>query len=132
MKPESTLPMWIALAAISILCPLAFAHHGTGSSYDASKTITLKGVVTKFVWANPHSQLFFDVSDSQGNVVHWGGEMSSPGVLARVGWTRMSLKAGDKVTLTIHPSLAGTPIGVVEKVVFPDGTTACGNGCATN
>jgi hypothetical protein len=119
----------IVLGGILMFCAPAFAHHGTGSSYDSSKTITLTGVVTKFAWSNPHSQLYFDVTDDQGNVVHWGGEMSSPGVLARAGWTRNRLKTGDKVTLIMHPSLVGTPVGVVQKVVFPDGTTACGNGC---
>ena len=29
------------------------AHHGN-TSYDTSKTVTVKGTVTQYVWANPH------------------------------------------------------------------------------
>ena len=121
-------PLLIVVASLVICAPL-FAHHGTGSSYDTSKTVSLNGVVSKFVWSNPHSQLYFDVTDKQGNTVHWGGEMSSPGVLAKIGWTRNSLKPGDKVTVMVHPSLAGTPVGEVATVVLPDGRTICGDGC---
>ena len=113
----------VAMAALLMVCVPAFAHHGTGSSYDSSKTVSVTGVVDEFIWANPHSQLYVNVTDAQGNVVRWGVEMNSPGVLARAGWTRRRLKAGDKVTVTVHPSLAGTPVGVFRSIVFPDGTT---------
>jgi hypothetical protein len=113
----------ISMVVLLVLCAPAFAHHGTGSSYDSSKTVSITGVVDEFIWANPHSQLFVNVTDEQGNVVRWGVEMNSPGVLARAGWTRRKLKAGDKVTVTVHPSLAGTPVGVFRSIVFPDGTS---------
>jgi hypothetical protein len=113
----------VTMAALLMVCVPAFAHHGTGSSYDSSKTVSVTGVVDEFIWANPHSQLYVNVTDPQGNVVRWGVEMNSPGVLARAGWTRRKLKAGDKVTVTVHPSLAGTPVGVFRSIVFPDGTT---------
>jgi hypothetical protein len=113
----------ITMAALLMICASAFAHHGTGSSYDSSKTVSVTGVVDEFIWANPHSQLYVNVTDAQGSVVRWGVEMNSPGVLARAGWTRRRLKAGDKVTVTMHPSLAGTPVGVFRSIVFPDGTT---------
>ncbi len=113
----------VTMAALLMVCVPAFAHHGTGSSYDSGKTVSFTGVVDEFIWANPHSQLYVNVTDAQGNVVRWGVEMNSPGVLARAGWTRRKLKAGDKVTVTVHPSLAGTPVGVFRSIVFPDGTT---------
>jgi hypothetical protein len=98
-----------------------FAHHGTNVSYDMQKSVTLTGVVTEFVWANPHCQVYFDVTDEQGNVVHWAGENSSPGVLAKAGWTRKTMKPGDRITVTVNPSRAGTPVGVISKIVLPDG-----------
>lgn len=67
----------------------AFAHHGTNASYDITKHITLTGIVTEFVWANPHMQLYFDVKDDKGNVVHWSAEIPDPPYLAqKVGWER--------------------------------------------
>jgi hypothetical protein len=54
---------------------------------------------TEFIWVNPHSQIHLDVKDGSGKVVNWGVETNSPGILSRAGWTRRSLKAGDKITI---------------------------------
>ena len=123
----------LSLAGLLLFCVPVFAHHGTGSSYDATKQVTFTGVVDEFVWANPHSQLFVNVKGPDGTVTRWGVEMNSPGVLARAGWTRRRLKPGDEVTVTVHPSLAGTPVGVFRNIKFPDGTTYGSTGAqATN
>jgi hypothetical protein len=99
----------------------AFGHHGTNASYDMDKTVTLTGTVTEFVWSNPHCQLYFDVKDANGMVVSWGGETNSPGNLKAAGWTRDILKPGDKVTVVLHPSRAGTPVGVIQDLTLPNG-----------
>ena len=66
------------LGVLIVSSPL-MAHRGTGVSYDMKKVIALKGVVTRFAFANPHSQLYFDVTDDKGNVAHWAAEMRAPG-----------------------------------------------------
>jgi uncharacterized protein DUF6152 len=109
------------LVGLMTVCESGFAHHGTNVSYDMKKHLTMTGTVTEFVWSNPHCQLYFDVKDDKGNVVRWGGEMNSPGVLARAGWSRHELKPGDQITITLSPSKAGTHLGVVSKIVLPDG-----------
>jgi Family of unknown function (DUF6152) len=92
------------------------AHHGTNISYDEKKSITLKGTVTEFRWANPHAQIYFDAKDEKGNVAHWAGELNSPGVLSKAGWTRRIFKVGDDITITLHPSkVAGVTVGVVDR-----------------
>jgi hypothetical protein len=93
----------------------AFGHHGTNISYDHTKPITLTGTVSEFIWKNPHSQLYFDVKDAAGKVTKWGGELNSPSVLGREGWTKHQFKAGDVITLTVFPSKAGTPVGVIDR-----------------
>jgi hypothetical protein len=118
MKARSTLlGAGIALLAVAPL----FAHHGTNASYDMDKSITLTGTVTEFVWSNPHCQLYFDVKDDSGKTVSWGGETNSPGNLKNGGWTRESVKPGDKVTVLLHPSRAGTPVGVIQTVTLSNG-----------
>ena len=109
-----------------LVCGLALAgpalgHHGTNASYDLDRLVTMKGTVTEFVWINPHCQLYFDVKDDKGNVLHWGGETNSPGVLMRSGWTRKIMKPGDEITISLHPSRAGAPIGVIQRIVLSDG-----------
>jgi hypothetical protein len=110
----TTVSVFVTVTFALFAIPL-FAHHGTAASYDQSKTLTLTGVVTEFVFANPHSQIYFDVTDSSGKVVSWGGEMQSPGNLRREGWSKTTFKPGDKITLTVNPSKAGTPVGVVDR-----------------
>ena len=97
-----------------IVCVPTFAHHGN-AAYDEKHPVTLKGTVTEFVWANPHTQIYFDAKDDKGNVVHWAGEMNSPGVLKAVGWSKTTLKSGDQVTLSVRPNKAGTPVGLLSR-----------------
>ncbi len=97
-----------------------FAHHGN-AAYDETRPLTLKGTVTKFMWANPHTQIFFDSKDSKGVVLHWDVETLSPGKLARAGWTENVVKPGDQVTVIFSPAKDGTPKGFLQRIVFADG-----------
>ena len=56
----------VGILAGLMACGTLLAHHGTGASYDASKEITVTGVVTQFNWHNPHAQIYFDVKDENG------------------------------------------------------------------
>ena len=114
---------FVILVGLAVLCGPLYAHHG-GGIYDTAHPITLKGVVTDFQFINPHVQIYFDVKDDKGNVVHWACETISPGKLVRgSGWTKNSLKAGDEITITLSPSRNGTPVGNLVKIVFADGRT---------
>jgi len=120
-----------AVFAVLAVTVSLLAHHGTGVSYDASKAYTVKATVTEFRYANPHPQLYFDVKDDKGNVVHWSGEIApNPAQLVQVGWGRKrseaALTAGTEVTLTIAPSFAGTPVGLIQKIVNAQGETILG------
>jgi hypothetical protein len=85
---------------------LALAHHSY-SAFDMTSEKTLTGVVKKFDYTNPHSWIWFDVKNDQGSVDTWGIEGMSPNYLSRRGWNRNTLKPGDKVTITFHPSREG-------------------------
>ena len=102
---------------------LAFAHHGS-ASYKTDKVIILKqATVTKFVWANPHAMLLFDVKDNRGNVSHWAGEAGSPSAVRTLGWNKFSVRAGDIITVHLYPSKFESNVGRLEKIVLADGTT---------
>src|SRR5579871_6285231 len=113
------------LTAVLILCGPVFAHHG-GSDYDLQHPRTLKGSVTEFVWSNPHCQVFLDVKDDSGKVVNWTIETLAPAVLKRAGWSRETLHTGNQISITFVPSKKGTPVGMLRKVVLPDGTELSG------
>jgi hypothetical protein len=109
----------------------AVAHHGTAVSYDASHPITMKGVVTEFHYANPHPQLYFDVTNEKGEVVHWSGEFyPNPAQLIQEGWgkkrSEAALPAGAHVTITVAPSRAGTQVGAILKLLNEQGEVIMG------
>ena len=62
---------------------LAIAHHGTNAEYDSEHPITFQATVTEFAFSNPHVQIYFDVKDEKGKIVHWAVEAPSPGRLIR-------------------------------------------------
>jgi hypothetical protein len=109
MKTRAAAIVGLLLAGSPVL-----AHHGTGT-YDSSKSVTISGAVTEFLFVNPHVSLFVDVKDPAGKVVNWAVEMNSPGVLRRAGWTKNTFKAGDQITITVRPAHAGTPVGLINR-----------------
>lgn len=106
--------------AFLIVCVPAFAHHGN-AAYDLDHPITLKGIVVEFVWSNPHVQIYFDVKNDNGKVVHWATETVSPGLLSRAGWAKDELKPGDRMAITLGPSKNGAPVGYALKIVLENG-----------
>jgi hypothetical protein len=116
-------PVVIFLLAAGMLANQATlsAHHGN-AAYDTTKEVTLTGVVTQWMVANPHSVLKFDVTDDKGDVVHWIVESSAPSAnQARIRLTKDSLKPGDKVTVTVIPAKNEQPVGRIHRLVLPDG-----------
>ena len=102
-----------ALTVVALLCPAvqALAHHSFAAEYDEKKVITLKGVVTKFEWTNPHVRFYVDVKDANGSVTNWDLELMSPNTLTRAGWDRHALNVGDEVTVTAYMAKDGTKRG---------------------
>jgi len=117
----------ITLTVAGLLCFAAplFAHHGN-NSYDSGKRITQKGIVTQWIWSNPHCFLRYDVKDENGQVVHWLAETQAPINMISGGWRQTSLKPGDEITITIEPMKNGRTAGRIEYVTLPNGTTLHG------
>jgi Family of unknown function (DUF6152) len=116
---NTLLGLLLALALLPFSSSL-FAHHGN-AAYD-SRTVTVKGTVTAWVWTNPHTFLKFDAKDEKGNVVHWLGEWNAPSTLVNFGITAKSFKVGEDVTVTmVGMSKTGQPVGRVTKVILHDG-----------
>jgi len=109
-----------AIAALALAVP-AYAHHSF-AMFDAGKTVTLTGTVKEFEWTNPHAWLRVMVDDqTAGKPLQWALEMGSPGQQTQRGWRPDSVKAGDKVTITMHPLKDGSRGGQLLSAVLPSG-----------
>jgi hypothetical protein len=102
----------LILLAVSV--PV-FAHHG-GASYDTSKTVTVKGKVTAYIWTNPHVLVKLDGKDDAGNVVHWVVEGQNPVSMMAINWTKDTFKPGDEVEIDAMVAKNGNPVAFLGTV----------------
>ena len=119
MNRDRILRVALTIGFFSISIP-ALAHHG-GSEYDMTKIVTLRATVSELQYVNPHTLLLFTVKDDSGKAIEWTGELPSPNLLSRRGWSRSTLKSGDQVTIIGSPAKNGEKGMQVKKLVFPDG-----------
>jgi hypothetical protein len=110
-----------ACAALLLAGLPVFAHHSFAAEFDVKQPVTLKGTVTKVEWTNPHVWIYLDVADEQGSVQHWQCENGAPNALARMGWTRNSLKAGDQVTVEGFRAKNDDKTANARQIILPDG-----------
>jgi hypothetical protein len=113
--------LW-SIALVILMVSPAFAHHSF-AVYDHTRTLTLRGTVTRFQWTNPHGFIEMDVQQSDGSVKHYSVELTSINMMQRVGWRSNMIKPGDKVQVVVAPLLSGEPVGLGLEVVLADGKT---------
>ena len=110
-----------ALAAMTMAAAgPTFAHHSF-AMFDMSQQKTLTGTVSDFQWTNPHSWIWIETPTAAGAGEQWGIEGMSPNFLERRGWSKNTLKVGDKVSVVIHPVKNGAKGGSFVSVTLPDG-----------
>jgi len=98
-----TAALTFTLLAVLIQVSPAAAHHSF-AMYDQTRTVTLKGAIKTVLWSNPHVVIWLEgAPDTGGAPGVWTIELTSPGNLTRIGWSRTSLKPGDAVELQILP-----------------------------
>jgi hypothetical protein len=105
-------PTLLLSLSVVLASPLMAQAHHSFAMYDQSRTVTLKGAIKTLMWTNPHVVIWLvGAPITGGQPATWTVELTSPGNLTRIGWTRTSLKAGDAVELQILPLRDGQPGG---------------------
>ena len=110
-----------ALVFFLVFLQLALAHHG-GAEYDLSKTVEFKAKLTRVELINPHSWIYFDVTEKDGKVSHHRAEMRSVHVLRRSGWTKETFPVGQMVTIEASPNRTDPLSCYLQTILAADGT----------
>jgi hypothetical protein len=111
----------VIVAVGLLVTPLAFGHHSFAAEYDAQKSVTIKGTVTKVEWQNPHVYFYMDVINENGTVATWSVENGPPNTLFREGWRKDTLKPGDAVTVQGFRAKDGSTTANARSIVLADG-----------
>ena len=122
MTPGRRIPryaLWLSLALLAT-AGSALAHHSF-AMYDHTRTLTLKGAVTKFQWTNPHAYIEMDYRDEKGELKHFSIECTSINMMQRAGWRSNMIKFGDQIKAVVSPLLSGQPAGLLLEVTLPSG-----------
>ena len=101
----------LVLAALSIAGATLSAHHSF-AVFDMTSEKTITGTVSKFEWTNPHTFIFVDAPNDKGVMETWAIEGMSPNYLGRRGWSKTSVKPGEKITVTVRPLKDGKAGGM--------------------
>ena len=108
---------------VSCLCQISVAAHHSTLGFDGTHPTVISGVVDTFNWRYPHTSIVLDVSDSAGLVTRWTVESESLQLLTRLGWTKRSIKPGDRIRVTGARARDGAPSMRCRTIDLPDGAS---------
>ena len=103
-----------------------WAHHGN-APFDMTNTVKMQGTVTDFQWINPHALIHADLKDEKGKVANWKLELGSLGMLSRFGWSRNTVKRGDRVAVEGFRAKDGSPYMCLVSIDLPNGQSMRGS-----
>lgn len=99
-----------------------FAHHSYAAEFDRNAPTTIEGIVTEVWFRNPHVRYYIKVVDENGEEVIWDTRGLSPVKLVRQGWTRDTIKVGDRITMHGHLGLRNKTSLSILDITLADGT----------
>lgn len=113
----------VASTGLQFLTKPAGAHHSSAPFYDETRTVEIRGVVTRWTFVNPHPFLYVDVTGEQGETQEWIIEFAGPVRLQRMGWSAEFFTPGETIVATGHPPRAEGVYGMFSpEIVREDGT----------
>src|SRR5262245_18843987 len=114
----------LVAVAIGLAAATLTAHHSVPGQFDMSKPMTLKGVVSKVDWINPHIYLYLDVKEADGTTSTWALATLPTAMMRRAGLTKETLrgKPGEELTINAVPARDGAKhLGWINKITYADG-----------
>src|SRR5947207_2736420 len=105
---KATLTIVVVALGLVVSVVTGLAHHSVPAQYDLSRLITIRGVVTKTEWANPHARIWVDAKNDDGTISSWEMELPPPNVLRRENARMDFVELGDQVTLNVWRAKDGS------------------------
>src|SRR5215831_15852251 len=110
----------VGVVVCLLVASAASAHHSQ-SEYDLRAKVEVEGTVSKVEWKSPHAWIYVDVTSDNGEKVNWSFELPSPVTLMRRGWTRDSLKPGERIKVSGAPARNFPAIGIANSIKDSNG-----------
>ncbi len=98
----------LATSTALLVATAAQAHHSFVSQYDVDSVKTVTGIVTEVWYQNPHSRVYVEMTNEEGEKELWETETYPRNILNRRGWKHDDLKTGDEVIVTGRPARDGS------------------------
>ena len=117
----------LALSGL-LMADAAWGHHSLAAEFDSTKPVNITGTFASIDWRNPHGWLYVDVKDAAGKVTKWQIELGSPNQMARSGWSKDSVKAGEELVIAGIMAKDGTNTVSSRNIKFKDGRTVFSQG----
>ena len=113
----------VILTALLALSSPALGHHSVLGQFDVSKTVMLKGTISKVDWINPHVYVFLEVEEASGRPTTWALSTIPIAMLRKAGISREKMmgKPGEVVTVIVNPALSGRQLGWINRITYADG-----------
>jgi hypothetical protein len=111
------------LVALSALCSYPTQAHHSFAVYDIDNKIQRTGVLSKFIFSNPHIQLVLEVERDDGSKETWSIESMNPGRWDRSGIARDVASVGETVTILGWPARDGKDNMALSTIITERGTT---------
>ncbi|HKE82255.1 MAG TPA: DUF6152 family protein [Vicinamibacterales bacterium] len=118
---RAMLKLLTATSAAVLISGATIAAHHSFAAFSMQGEKTISGTVKQFDWTNPHTWIWVNVPNEQGVVETWAIEGMSPNFLGRRGWTKSTLKAGDKISVVIRPMRDGSKGGMFVRATLAEG-----------
>ena len=112
----------LSAVALALLGSPALAHHSFAAHFVIDETITIEGVVTEWWFQNPHTRIYLQVTNEDGEVEEWMAEGSGPNVLHRRGWTDETIQPGTRLIIVGNPARDGSNTIGWDSLTYEDGT----------
>lgn len=118
--------VFLLVGGLSFASMPMLAHHSFMAEFDQKQPVIVEGVITAVKWQNPHTFFYLDVRDGNGKTVNWALETGSPSALMMRGWTRETMKQGDRVSVRAYRAKGDSKLAAARSVTLADGRVLFG------